>query len=63
MAVSNTFTQQIHLHGDILEDYVVIFKELVKKLKVGKTLPMLPYKKTHRFEFFLQWKTLPLIIT
>lgn len=37
MALSNlsTFQQQIHLHGDILEDYVVIFKELVKKLKVG----------------------------
>lgn len=41
MAMSNTFTQQIHLHGDILEDYVVIFKELVKKLKVGLTLPLL----------------------
>lgn len=33
MAMSNTFTEQIHLHGDILEDYVVVFKELVKKLK------------------------------
>lgn len=58
MAVSNTFTQQIHLHGDILEDYVVIFKELVKKLKVGKTLPILPYKKPTELRFFAMEHTI-----
>uniref|UniRef100_A0A336M5V3 CSON012328 protein n=1 Tax=Culicoides sonorensis TaxID=179676 RepID=A0A336M5V3_CULSO len=36
MAMSNAFVQQIHLHGDILEDYVVIFKELY--LDIGEDL-------------------------
>lgn len=46
--MSNTFPQQIHLHGDILEDYVVIFKELVKKLKVGHVLTI-----THIIQAFI----------